>query len=135
MYIRTTTGTLRSTSKVYITVAPTRSTVNVNYDHIQNITSSKMLINNLKLIFDCYGYKSIILHMRATLKSYRLTQSRTTLLPVYNFRRQANVNTTVYRMTICFVFNCNHQGLKRTCKMFRFPTNTTLARRSEKLCR
>eukprot|EP00105_Crassostrea_gigas_P028295 XP_011449906.1 PREDICTED: uncharacterized protein LOC105344031 [Crassostrea gigas] len=38
-------------------------------------------------------------------------------------------------MTICFVFNCNHQGLKRTCKMFRFPTNATLARRWEKLCR
>nr|XP_022286236.1 uncharacterized protein LOC111099146 isoform X1 [Crassostrea virginica] len=38
-------------------------------------------------------------------------------------------------MTICFVFSCNHQGLQRTCKMFRFPANPMLARRWERLCR
>nr|XP_022301282.1 uncharacterized protein LOC111109457 [Crassostrea virginica] len=37
-------------------------------------------------------------------------------------------------MTICFVFGCNHQGLRRTCKMFRFPSNTGLAKKWEKFC-
>nr|XP_022342677.1 uncharacterized protein LOC111136257 [Crassostrea virginica] len=38
-------------------------------------------------------------------------------------------------MTICFVFGCNHQGLRRTCKMFRFPSNPGLAKKWEKLSR
>lgn len=38
-------------------------------------------------------------------------------------------------MTICFVFGCNHQGLRRTCKMFRFPSSPGLSKKWEKLCR
>lgn len=38
-------------------------------------------------------------------------------------------------MTICFVFGCNHQGLRRTCKMFRFPSSAGLSTKWEKLCR
>ncbi|XP_062594215.1 uncharacterized protein LOC134255719 isoform X1 [Saccostrea cucullata] len=38
-------------------------------------------------------------------------------------------------MTICFVFGCNHQGLQKTCKMFRFPPNQALAKKWERLCR
>lgn len=38
-------------------------------------------------------------------------------------------------MTICFVFGCNHQGLRRTCKMFRFPASSGLSKKWEKLCR
>ncbi|XP_062608683.1 uncharacterized protein LOC134270478 [Saccostrea cucullata] len=38
-------------------------------------------------------------------------------------------------MTICFVFDCNHQGLRKTCKMFRFPASSALAKKWEILCR
>lgn len=38
-------------------------------------------------------------------------------------------------MTICFVCGCNHQGLRRTCKMFRFPSSAGLSTKWEKLCR
>ena len=34
---------------------------------------------------------------------------------------------------ICFVFGCYHQGLRRTCKMFRFPSNPGISEKMGKV--
>lgn len=47
----------------------------------------------------------------------RVGKSRLLSLSIYNFR-------AADEMPLCFAFGCNHMtGAKRTCSLFRFPTN------------
>lgn len=63
----------------------------------------------------------MIINLSELDSEHRLTESHSALLSIsiiyfpYAFKVSENIKR-------CFLFDCYHQGLQKTCKMFRFPT-------------
>uniref|UniRef100_K1QUP5 Uncharacterized protein n=1 Tax=Magallana gigas TaxID=29159 RepID=K1QUP5_MAGGI len=61
--------------------------------------------------------KRLYVHGIDYTKNIVVGKSRLLSLSIYNFR-------AADEMPLCFAFGCNHMtGAKRTCSLFRFPTN------------
>lgn len=81
--------------------------------HKKGLLMAKSLVNTSKkeILFSVLNLTTKITHL------IRVGKSRLLSLSIYNFR-------AADEMPLCFAFGCNHMtGAKRTCSLFRFPTN------------